>query len=88
MCRGVAVMPEGLPIPGDTVRQTWGQGVRSGMYPISETELYWFTVFNAPKVQSSTSSSCCVVLVPRHTSDARKAQSFTLREASSALLIK
>lgn len=43
-------MPQGLPIPGDTVRQTWGQGVRSGMYPLSKTELYWFTCFNAPKV--------------------------------------
>ncbi|DBA74801.1 TPA: hypothetical protein ACH3X2_009322 [Trebouxia sp. C0005] len=47
--RGVATMPNGLPIPGDTVRQTWGKGVRSGMYPISDTELYWFTVFNAPE---------------------------------------
>ncbi|DBA84691.1 TPA: hypothetical protein ACH3X1_005947 [Trebouxia sp. C0004] len=47
--RGVAMMPNGLPIPGDTVRQTWGKGVRSGMYPISDTELYWFTVFNAPE---------------------------------------
>ena len=43
-------MPEGLPLPMDTVRQTWGAGVRCGMYPISETELYWFTVFNAPEV--------------------------------------
>lgn len=43
-------MPEGLPIPGDTVRQSWGAGVRAGMYPISDTELYWFTVFNAPEV--------------------------------------
>lgn len=47
-------MPEGLPIPGDTVRQTWGAGVRAGMYPISDTELYWFTVFNAPEVQQLT----------------------------------
>ncbi len=46
-------MPDGLPIPGDTVRQTWGKGVRSGMYPISDTELYWFTVFNAPEVHAS-----------------------------------
>lgn len=46
-------MPDGLPIPGDTVRQTWGKGVRSGMYPISDTELYWFTVFNAPEVRAS-----------------------------------
>lgn len=46
-------MPNGLPIPGDTVRQTWGKGVRSGMYPISDTELYWFTVFNAPEVCAS-----------------------------------
>lgn len=43
-------MPQGLPIPNDTVRQTWGRGVRAGMYPISDTELYWFTVFNAPEV--------------------------------------
>ena len=53
VCRGVATMPNGLPIPGDTVRQTWGKGVRSGMYPISDTELYWFTVFNAPEVCAS-----------------------------------
>ena len=43
-------MTQGLPIPSDTVRQTWGAGVRAGMYPISDTELYWFTVFNAPEV--------------------------------------
>ena len=60
-------MPEGLPIPGDTVRQTWGQGVRAGMYPISDTELYWFTVFNAPEVgvgcfsiQHQSYSTCCI----------------------------
>lgn len=47
-------MPEGLPIPSDTVRQTWGRGVRAGMYPISDTELYWFTVFNAPQVLHGT----------------------------------
>ena len=46
-------MPQGLPIPGDTVRQCWGQGVRAGMYPLSDTELYWFTVFNASKVTAT-----------------------------------
>ncbi|KAL3131346.1 hypothetical protein ABBQ38_000632 [Trebouxia sp. C0009 RCD-2024] len=54
--RGVATMPQGLPIPSDTVRQTWGAGVRAGMYPISDTELYWFTVFNAPEDASFVSS--------------------------------
>lgn len=52
-------MPEGLPIPGDTVRQTWGAGLRAGMYPISDTELYWFTVFNALEVQQLTSHNEC-----------------------------
>ena len=56
-------MPEGLPIPGDTVRQTWGTGVRAGMYPISDTELYWFTVFNAPEVQQHLCSASCLRLV-------------------------
>lgn len=30
------------------VLQVWGEGVRAGMYPISDTEVYWFTCFNAP----------------------------------------
>ena len=25
----------------------WGNGVRAGMYPLSEHEAYWFTCFNA-----------------------------------------
>lgn len=53
-------MPQGLPIPGDTVRQTWGAGVRAGMYPISDTELYWFTVFNAPEVQQQPSQPTAI----------------------------
>ena len=48
-------MPDGLPLPMNTVRQTWGAGVRCGMYPISDTELYWFTVFNAPEVRHAYS---------------------------------
>lgn len=37
----------GLPLPPDTVRQIYGSGVRAGMYPLSEDEVYWFTCFNA-----------------------------------------
>jgi hypothetical protein len=48
----VALIPPGkrLPLPASTVRQLWGAGVRAGMYPLSESEVYWFTCFNAPEV--------------------------------------
>lgn len=48
--RGIATFPAGmpLPLPVDTIRQTWGLGVRAGLYPVSETEVYWFTCFNDP----------------------------------------
>lgn len=45
--RGIAVLPPGgLPLPPDTIRQIWGEGVRAGLYPLSPTEVYWFTCFN------------------------------------------
>ena len=47
--RGVAVFPKGVPpsvVPLGTVRQIWGKGVRAGLYPINDREVYWFTVFN------------------------------------------
>ena len=28
----------------------WGAGVRAGLYPLSDTEVYWFTTANTPKV--------------------------------------
>ncbi|KAK9867118.1 hypothetical protein WJX84_005919 [Apatococcus fuscideae] len=34
-------------VPQDTCRMVWGNGVRAGMYPLSEDEAYWFTCFNA-----------------------------------------
>ena len=37
--RGVATFSKGLPLPMDTIRQVWGEGVRAGMYPISDTEV-------------------------------------------------
>jgi hypothetical protein len=50
--RGVASFPPGgLPLPRDTVRQVYGDGVRAGMYPLSDTQAYWFTCFNADEVR-------------------------------------
>ena len=33
-------------LPGNTIRQVWGAGIRAGIYPMSEEELYWFVCFN------------------------------------------
>lgn len=46
--RGLATFNEELPLPLNTIRQVWGEGVRAGLYPISEREVYWFTGFNTP----------------------------------------
>ncbi|KAK9815532.1 hypothetical protein WJX72_005250 [[Myrmecia] bisecta] len=54
--RGIASFPDGLPLPLHTVRQIWGTGVRAGMYPVSETEVYWFTVFNDSEVPVTQTS--------------------------------
>jgi len=46
--RGVArAAPGGLCLPSDAIRQVWGRGVRAGLYPVSEKEVYWFVCFNA-----------------------------------------
>ncbi|KAK9839598.1 hypothetical protein WJX84_010628 [Apatococcus fuscideae] len=45
--RGVAKFAKKGTIPLDTCRMVWGNGVRAGMYPLSEDEAYWFTCFNA-----------------------------------------
>ena len=46
--RGVARLGRGqkLPLPPNTIRQLWGQGIRSGFYPLTENELYWFVTIN------------------------------------------
>ena len=43
----------------------WGNGVRAGMYPLSEDEAYWFTCFNAGANVSSTHSLCKFYLPKR-----------------------
>jgi hypothetical protein len=50
MLRGIATFKDGVPMPLNTLRQMFGEGRRAGMYPISETECYWYTTFNAPLV--------------------------------------
>ncbi len=47
VCRGIANFKKKGTVPEDTCRMVWGNGVRAGMYPLSETEAYWFTCFNA-----------------------------------------
>lgn len=48
--RGVARFGGGLPpeLRADCIRQVWGPAARAGMYPISDSELYWFVCLNAP----------------------------------------
>lgn len=47
--RGLAEYPAGssLPLPSNTIRQMFGRGVRAGMYPITQQQVYWFICFNA-----------------------------------------
>ena len=50
--RGVArAAPGGLSLPPDAIRQVWGRGVRAGLYPVSEEEVYWFVCFNAGEAE-------------------------------------
>lgn len=51
-CRGVAKFRGGVPMRMNSVRMLWGQGVRAGLYPLSDTEAYWFTTKNCPSVCS------------------------------------
>lgn len=48
--RGIAHFPNGIPLPTTTTRQVYGTGVRAGMTPISPTDVYWFSCFNATDV--------------------------------------
>ena len=36
----------------NSVRVLWGKGVRAGIYPLSDSEAYWFTTKNCPLVGS------------------------------------
>jgi 2-polyprenyl-6-methoxyphenol hydroxylase-like FAD-dependent oxidoreductase len=47
----VAEFPKDGKIPFDKnlVRQIFGEGVRAGMYPLSDTSVYWFVCFNSER---------------------------------------
>ena len=47
--RGVARFEDKIPpsLPRNVVRQILGRGVRAGLYPVSDSEVYWFVCFNA-----------------------------------------
>ncbi len=34
----------------NSVRMLWGKGVRAGLYPLSDTEAYWFITKNCSSV--------------------------------------
>jgi hypothetical protein len=55
-CRGLAKFSGDLPVAKDTIRQIYGAGVRAGMYPLTDSDLYWFICFNADEV--------CAALLP------------------------
>jgi hypothetical protein len=43
--RGVAQLGEGglqsIGLPGDLIRQMWAEGTRAGIYPMTDSEVYW-----------------------------------------------
>lgn len=53
-CRGLAKFSGELPVAKGTIRQIYGAGVRAGMYPLTDRDLYWFICFNADEVRH-----CC-----------------------------
>ena len=54
--RGVAKLGPGQkpPLPLNTIRQLWGQGVRAGLYPLTAEEVYWFVTVNVPEESYET----------------------------------
>ncbi len=52
-CRGVAKFDGGVPMRMNSMRMLWGKGVRAGIYPLSDSEAYWFTTKNCPAVSIS-----------------------------------
>ena len=61
-CRGVATFDRGVPMRMNSVRMLWGRGVRAGLYPLSDTEAYWFTTKNCSSVRSFISLASPVEL--------------------------
>lgn len=55
---GIATFPDGIPLPLNITRQVYGYGTRAGMTPVSPTQLYWFTCFNANEVRYSCFVCC------------------------------
>ena len=47
--RGVAEFDKEIPFETNLVRQIFGEGVRAGMYPLSESSVYWFVCFNSDR---------------------------------------
>ncbi len=77
ICRGVAMMPNGLPIPGDTVRQTWGKGCALACIPsqtlsstgsLSSMRLRYmlnaWVVLRASNCDSKMSAACMYAVLP------------------------
>lgn len=48
-CRGISEFDQ-FPIPENTFRFFYGHESRAGMHQVERNKLYWFIVFNAPKV--------------------------------------
>ena len=62
-CRGVATFKGGVPMRMNSVRMLWGKGVRAGLYPLSDTEAYWFTTKNCSSVHSCLALASPVVIL-------------------------
>lgn len=62
-CRGVATFKGGVPMRMNSVRMLWGKGVRAGLYPLSDTEAYWFTTKNCSSVRSCLALASPVVIL-------------------------
>ncbi|CAK0760239.1 hypothetical protein CVIRNUC_002755 [Coccomyxa viridis] len=57
--RGVATFKGGVPMRMNSVRMLWGKGVRAGLYPLSDTEAYWFTTKNCSSEERVTDPEEC-----------------------------
>ncbi|CAL5223561.1 g6095 [Coccomyxa viridis] len=57
--RGVAKFDGGVPMRKNSMRMLWGNGVRAGIYPLSDSEAYWFTTKNCPADERITDPEEC-----------------------------
>ncbi|KAL6779354.1 hypothetical protein ACKKBG_A11990 [Auxenochlorella protothecoides x Auxenochlorella symbiontica] len=55
--RGVASFPSARDMPCNSIRQVWSVGPRAGMYPLTDTELYWFVCYDTPSTKASARAS-------------------------------